>query len=75
MSIAWTPGTQGLVSGEAILVTETRPHRTARQIRGKLRGKWILAQPPIDMRAQWDPVARRLTLEQLDALENACPPA
>ncbi|OYX51352.1 MAG: hypothetical protein B7Y90_01645 [Alphaproteobacteria bacterium 32-64-14] len=74
MSIAWTPGTEGLVSGEAILVTETDLSELRAKYAGKLRGKWILAQPPIDMRAQWDPVARRLTLEQLDALETPARP-
>lgn len=74
MSIAWTPGTQGLVSGEAILVTETDESELRAKYAGKLRGKWILGQAPADMRAQWDPVARRLTLEQLDALETPARP-
>jgi hypothetical protein len=72
MSIAWTPGTKGLVSGECIVVTE-RSESELRQYRGKLRGKWILGQAPVEMRAQWDPVARRLSQSDLDALE-APPP-
>jgi carboxypeptidase Q len=70
MSIAWTPGTKGLVRGECILVTETDEKTLREKYTGKLRGKWVLGQAPIDMRAQWDPVARRYTEEQLDQMET-----
>lgn len=69
MSQAWTPGTKGLVSGECVLVTELAERDLKAKYDGKLRGKWILGQNPIIMRAQWDPVAKRLTEEQLNALE------
>lgn len=82
MSVAWTPGTKGLVSGECVLVTETDEKVLKEKYAGKLRGKWILGQAPTVMRAQWDPVARRYTKDQLDALEiparppeNGSPPA
>ncbi len=70
MSLAWTPGTKGLVTGEAVLVTETNIQDLRAKHSGKLRGKWILPAAPVDMPAQWDPVARRFTPEQLDALEK-----
>lgn len=73
MSIAWTPGTKGLVSGECVVVTET-DETELRKYRGQLRGKWILGQKPVEMRAQWDPVARRLSQDDLDALESPPPP-
>ena len=74
MSIAWTPGTKGLVRGECVLATETDEKALKEKYSGKLRGKWVLGQAPIEMRAQWDPVARRYTREQLDALETPARP-
>ncbi len=74
MSVAWTPGTKGLVSGECIVVTET-DESALQQYRGKLRGKWILGQAPVEMRAQWDPVARRLSQTDLDQMETPPLPA
>ena len=38
---AWTPGTNGLVSGEAVLVTATTEEDLA-AYKGKLKGKWVL---------------------------------
>jgi hypothetical protein len=70
MSVAWTPGTKGLVRGECILVPETDEKTLREKYAGKLKGKWVLGQAPIDMRAQWDPVARRYTEEQLDQMET-----
>jgi hypothetical protein len=74
MSIAWTPGTKGLVSGECIVVTETEERDLRALYSGKLRGKWVMGQAPIEMRAQWDPVARRLTASDLDAMETPARP-
>ncbi len=74
MSIGWTPGTKGPVSGECVLVTETVENEVKAKYAGKLRGKWVLGQAPAEMRAQWDPVARRYTKEQLDALETPARP-
>lgn len=75
MSLAWTPGTQGLVSGECALVTETREAELRAAYTGRLRGKWVLGQAPLELAAQWDPPASRLTREQLDAMESPPPPA
>lgn len=69
MSIAWTPGTKGLVAGECVLVTELDEKTLKEKYAGKLRGKWILGQAPLVTRAQFEPVARRLTKEQLDEME------
>lgn len=69
MSVAWTPGTKGLVSGECILVTETAEAELRANYSDKLKGKWILGQAPLVPAAQWDPVAKRLKQEQLDAME------
>lgn len=69
MSLAWTPGTKGLVSGECILVPETTEAELRARYAGKLRGKWVLGQAPLTPAAQWDSVAKRLTQDQLNALE------
>jgi len=82
MSIAWTPGTKGLVSGECVLIGDMEDSELRRTFAGKLRGKWVLGQAPAEMRAQWDPLARRLSQADLDLLEtparpveNGSPPA
>jgi hypothetical protein len=38
---AWTPGTNGLVTGDVVLVTETT-QENLQKYAGKLKGKWIL---------------------------------
>ncbi len=68
--IAWTPGTNGLVSGECILVPDMAEKDLKEKWAGKLRGKWVFAQAPADIRLQWDPVARRYTQDQLNAMET-----
>jgi hypothetical protein len=70
MSVAWTPGTNGLVRGECVLVPETDEKTLREKYSGKLAGKWVLAQAPPEVRAQWDAVARRYTREQLDQMET-----
>jgi carboxypeptidase Q len=69
----WTPGTNGLVSGEAVLVTATTAEELA-QYRGKLKGKWVLTQAAPEVAALWDPPARRYTPEQLATIELSPPP-
>lgn len=69
MSVSWTPGTKGLVKGECVIVTETTEEELKGKWAGKLRGKWVLGQAPTEILAQWDPVAKRLSQADLDALE------
>jgi hypothetical protein len=73
MSQAWTPGTNGPVTGEAMLVTGTTEEELA-PLRGKLRGKFILVQEPVDVAAYWTPQADRQTQEELDRMELASNP-
>ena len=65
---AWTPGTDGLVSGEVVLVTATAEADLA-AYKGKLKGKWVLTQAAPDVAAYWKPQATRHTAEELAALE------
>jgi hypothetical protein len=64
---AWTPGTHGPTTGEAILapITEDRDFDTWR---GKLRGKFVFAQRLRNVDASFEPLGRRLTDEDLENL-------
>jgi len=64
----WTPGTNGLVSGEAVLVTATTEEDLA-AYKGKLKGKWVLMMAAPDVAAFWDAPAKRYKPEELDTLE------
>jgi carboxypeptidase Q len=70
MSSAWSPGTKGLIRGEAVLVTTT-DSAEIQKLAGTLKGKFVLTQPPPDVAAFWTPQATRYTREQLDAMEAA----
>ena len=66
---AWTPGTNGLVRGEVVLITETT-EAELKQYAGKLRGKFVLGAPPPEVAAWWTPPATRFTIEELDLRES-----
>jgi hypothetical protein len=70
---AWTPGTDGPVRGEVIVVPETTSEDLQKYI-GKLQGKWILGQAAPDVAAYWTAPASRNTPGELDELELATPP-
>ena len=66
---AWTPGTNGRITGEATLAVIETADDIAK-FKGTLRGKFVLAQAMRDVAALWEPPARRYTDEQLRALEH-----
>jgi carboxypeptidase Q len=70
---AWTPGTDGLVRGEVVLVSETAQEDVQRYA-GKLKGKWVLTQAAPDVAAYWTALATRTTPEELEKMELATPP-
>ncbi len=70
---AWTPGTNGLVSGEAVLVTAATEEELA-EYKGKLKGKWVMVVAPPDVPAFWDARAKRYKADELAALELQPPP-
>ena len=61
---AWTPGTNGPVSGEAVLAI-IQTDRDFDTWRGKLRGKFVLTAPLRPVNARFDPLARRFTDPEL----------
>jgi hypothetical protein len=67
----WTPGTNGLISGEVVMVTETTQEELqAKYAGGKLKGKWVVTAPAPDVAAYWNAPATRHTLDQLAAMES-----
>src|SRR6187401_644911 len=70
---AWTPGTNGLVRGEVVLVTETT-EEDVQKYAGKLKGKWVLTQAAPDVAAYWTPPASRTSIEELERMQLATPP-
>jgi hypothetical protein len=65
---AWTPGTNGLVRGEAVLVTAATAEELA-AFKGKLKGKWILTVAAPDVPAYWTAISKRYTLDELAQME------
>src|SRR5438067_9249828 len=70
---AWTPGTNGLVRADVVLVTATTEEELT-AYKGKLTGKWVLAGAAPDVPAYWNALSHRYTAEELDAIELATSP-
>jgi hypothetical protein len=68
-SKAWAPGTNGAVTGEAMMAVIDSEADFAR-FSGKLKGRIVLAAKPLDVRAQFTPLGRRFTADDLKDLEK-----
>jgi len=68
-SRAWTPGTNGVVKGDAVIAILNTPEDLD-DCRGKLRGKFVLTSAPSNLPAAFQPPGIRLTDQQLDAMAN-----
>jgi carboxypeptidase Q len=68
MSQVWTPGTNGLISGDAISAIVESPDDFAKY-KGQLKGKIVLTTGPRDVLPVWNPPASRYTVDQLKELE------
>ena len=66
---AWTPGTDGIVRGDAMFAPIETPDDIAK-FKGQLKGKIVLIQPIREVSALWDPPARRFTEQQLRDMER-----
>jgi len=62
--LAWTPGTDGLLTAEAMLAP-IATEADLEQYKGKLRGKLVLRDAPRNLALPTDPAGRRLTDAQL----------
>ncbi|HJR59129.1 MAG TPA: hypothetical protein VJ813_07025, partial [Vicinamibacterales bacterium] len=69
MSTAWTPGTNGAVSGDAAVAVIETPEDLAK-FKGQLKGKFVLTSALRDVPALWTAPAQRYTQQQLDELVN-----
>lgn len=67
---AWSTGTNGPQTGQVVRVKLDSMSDLA-AVRGKLRGKWVVIQPPAELKASFEPLAHRLTDEQLSAMAAA----
>ena len=67
---AWTPGTNGLVRGSAVMATENTLEELKAKYTGKLKGAWVLRTPAPDVAAYWTAPAKRYTKDELDAMES-----
>src|SRR5207248_827161 len=61
---AWTPGTNGLVTGEAIMAV-IQTEADFDRFRGKLRGKFVLSTPMRDVPPHFDAPGHRYTDAEL----------
>jgi hypothetical protein len=70
---AWTPGTNGVVKSEVVLL-EVKTPEDLEKYRGKLKGAIVFVAPAREVKAQFKPPAERLTDEQLLKMANADSP-
>ncbi len=66
---AWTPGTDGVVVGDAVLAVIARED-DFKKFEGKLKGKIVLTQNPPDVRALFTPLGRRFTEQELSDMQS-----
>lgn len=71
---AWSPGTNGPISGEVVYVDATDA-AGLEKYRGKLKGAIVMLAPVREIKAHFDPQGTRLTEKELLALANAPDPA
>jgi hypothetical protein len=72
--LAWTPGTNGVVTAEPVMAVVKTEDDFAKY-KGKLRGKVVLDMPPKDIEMITEPMAHRLTNEELLARETVLDPS
>ncbi len=68
-SKAWTPGTGGPVTADAMMAVIESEEDLAKWV-GKLKGKIVLAAKPLDVKPLFEPTGRRYTEQQLAELDT-----
>jgi carboxypeptidase Q len=71
---AWTPGTNGVLKGNAVLLDFKKP-ADLDKYKGKLKDAIVLTQGPQDLPISFDPAASRLSEDDLKKLVLAPEPA
>lgn len=64
---AWTPGTSGAITAEAILAP-LATDADLEKFKGKLKGKIVLTQNPREVKLLWEAQATRFTAKELDEM-------
>ncbi len=64
---AWTPGTDGLIKGEAVLISVQKAEEL-QKYKGKLKGAIVLSQGEQEVALNFAPQARRFSEEDLKSL-------
>jgi len=72
--LAWTPGTNGVVSGEPVMAI-VKTEADFEKYKGKLKGKFVMTQEPKAISMVTEPQARRWTDEELRARATNVDPA
>jgi hypothetical protein len=72
--LAWTPGTNGVVTAEPVMAVIKTEDDFAKY-KGKLRGKVVLTMAPKEIEMITEPMAHRLTNEELLARETVVDPS
>lgn len=67
---AWTPGTNGLTRGDAVMITEGTLEELKAKYTGKLKGAWVMRSPAPDVAAYFSAPGKRYTKEELDLMES-----
>lgn len=70
---AWSPGTGGVVSGDAVFLDEKKDS-TLESYRGKLKGKLVLFRDQKSLKPHFEPTASRFSDSTLATLANFQPP-
>lgn len=70
---AWTPGTNGPITAEVIYAKIEREEDFA-FYRGRLRGEFVLLAPLRSVEPLWEPLAHRLTDQELAEMAQPRPP-
>jgi len=72
--LAWTAGTNGLVSGEPMYIPQLASEKDLEEYKGKIKGKIILVGEPREAHMSTNPLARRYTDQELADLSMAPDP-
>jgi carboxypeptidase Q len=71
---AWTPGTNGPITGNAVLLAVSRVE-DLEKYKGKLKGAIVLTQGEMEVGLDFEPEATRLTEAELEDISQAAPPS
>ena len=72
--LAWTPGTNGVVVGEPVMVS-LKKEADFDKYKGKLKGKIVLTMEPKQIAMVTEPLAHRLTDEEIAARQTVADPS